>query len=213
MAQKVGEWAGIPMGIEGERLVIDPRYPFAHILAPKRDREAELREDGYTIRNVFWCSRWRTIVAIYEKDGRIGFTPILGTGNSLTLQLSTLGCSFAWGIAQERAALELLGTLVRHHTFKMYLLTGSFLETSPRSGIHYMFRKLRPTVAIHEKKGKLCILTTLCMHPIGYYEGSWAGAMCPTDDVVAHLMMMRGDEHGFWKRCAQHAAHEMAAGL
>jgi hypothetical protein len=51
------------------------------------------------------------------------------------------------------------------------------------------------------------------MHPIAYYEGSWAGAMCPTDDVIAHLMLMRGDEPMFWKRSSQHPATSPAAGL
>jgi hypothetical protein len=37
--------------------------------------------------------------------------------------------------------------------------------------------------------------------------------MCPTDDVIAHLMLMRGDEAMFWRRCNQHAAHLPEAGL
>ena len=42
---------------------------------------------------------------------------------------------------------------------------------------------------------------------------SWAGAMCPTDDVLAHLMLMRGDEAMFWRRANQHAAIDPLAGL
>jgi hypothetical protein len=150
---------------------------------------------------------------VFEKDGKVDWMPIVGTGNKLTMEISTLGCSFAWGIEQESNALKLLGTLVRHVAFKQYLLTGMFLETSKRSGVHYLFRKLRPTVAIHERQGRLAIMAALCMHPIAYYSGSWAGAMCPTDDVIAHLMLMRGDEAMFWRRCNQHAAHQPEAGL
>lgn len=51
------------------------------------------------------------------------------------------------------------------------------------------------------------------MHPIAYYADSWAGAMCPTDDVIAHLMMMRGDEAMLWKRCNHHPAWHPGAGL
>lgn len=40
-----------------------------------------------------------------------------------------------------------------------------------------------------------------------------AGAMCPTDDVIAHLMLMRGDEVDFWHRSNQHPAHRHEAGL
>src|SRR3546814_10910453 len=45
-------------------------------------------------------------------------------------------------------------------------------------------------------------LCALCLHPIGYYENSWAGAMCPTDDVIAHLMLMRrSEERRVGKEC------------
>lgn len=215
IAGKAGEWAGIPMAIEGEELVVHPSYAFADIVSPpkKRTTEESLKEQGYRIRNIFWSWRWRARVCIFERDGQVDWTPIIGTANKLTMEISTLGCSFAWGIEQESKALKLLGELVKHVAFKQYLLTGMFLETSKRSRVTYLFRKLRPTVALHEKRGKLCILAALCMHPIAYYSGSWAGAMCPTDDVIAHLMLMRGDEAMFWRRCNQHSAHQPEAGL
>lgn len=37
------------------------------------------------------------------------------------------------------------------------------------------------------------IVACLCMHPIGYYADSWAGALCPTDDVITHLLLMRSE--------------------
>lgn len=98
----------------------------------------------------------------------------------------------------------------------MYLLTGMFLERSPRSGLTYLFRKLRPTVVLDARNNdatRVRVLCTLCLHPIAYYEGSWAGAMTPTDDVVSHLMLMRGDEHMFWRRANQHGATHSEAGL
>lgn len=57
------------------------------------------------------------------------------------------------------------------------------------------------------------ILCCLCMRPIAYYADSWAGAMCPTDDVIAHLALMRGDEAMFWRRCNQHPPYRPEAGL
>ena len=121
----------------------------------------------------------------------------------------------AWGIEQEAVAINTLAGLLSHHAFKTYMLTGAFLESSKKSGITYMFRKLRPTVAMRADKGHdlIRVLCALCMHPIGYYDDSWAGAMTPTDDVIAHLMLMRGDEHMFWKRCNQHAAYRPESGL
>jgi len=124
-----------------------------------------------------------------------------------------MSCSDAWGIEQESNALQTLAGLLRHSQFKRYLLTGMFLETSKRSGVMYCFRKLRPTVAIDLKGNDTRIMCTLCMHPIAYYADSWAGAMCPTDDIIAHLMLMRADEHMFWKRSNQHSAYKREAGL
>ena len=211
MAEHVGEWAGIPIGIDGEELVIEPSYKFAKVLA-KKEPETRLEDEGIRIRNTFWSTRRSCQIMVYEKDGKIDWSFNPGV-HHFDHDLRTLVCSFAWGIEQESNALNLLGTLVRHHTFKMYLLTGMFLESSPRSGVTYMFRKLKPTVALVKRKGKMRILTTLCMHPIAYYAGTWAGAMCPTDDVIAHLMMMRADEPMFWRRSNQHPAYRPEAGL
>lgn len=210
IAAHAGEWAGLPMGIDGEELVIEPSYRWAHIFN-KPERENKF---GYKIRNVLWSTRFRCHVAIYERrDGKVECQPLVGSGNSITMELSTMGCSVVWGIEQESKALQLLGQHIRHHAFKHYLLTGQFIESSKKSGVTYMFRKLRPTIAMKEKKGAMCVLATLCMHPIGYYKGTWAGAMCPTDDVIAHLMLMRGDEAMYWRRCNQHAAGHPASGL
>ena len=77
------------------------------------------------------------------------------------------------------------------------------------------FRRLKPTVAISLKGTDKSprILCALCLHPIAYYEDSWAGAMCPTDDVIAHLALMRGDEAMYWRRANQHPPWRPEAGL
>lgn len=208
LAAKVGEWAGIPLPLDGEELKIAPGYPFAECMTIKPDNE----DAGLKLRNSFYSSRRRCDIYVIEENGKIDFG-VAPAVHHFDQDIRTLGCSAAWGLEQEQTALKLLGTLVRHSTFKQYLLTGMFLETSKRSGLTYMFRKLKPTVAITQHKGHLRILCALCMHPIAYYAGSWAGAMCPTDDVVAHLMLMRADEPMYWRRCNQHAAHRPEAGL
>lgn len=211
-------WAGIPMPLDDQSLVIEPRYPMAQELMligkkkPEPPSSEEIALDTSKIRNVFYSTRWRCDIVIYEKDGKIGWG-LLPRVHHFKHDLATLGCSFAWGIEQEHNALQLLGTLVKHHTFKQYLLTGMFLETSPRSGLTYCFRKLRPTVVVDLRGEETTILCALCMHPIGYYEGSWAGAMCPTDDVIAMLMLMRGDEPMLWRRANQHCPSRPEAGL
>ena len=205
------EWAGIPLPIDGEQLVIEPSYPYAGLsnIGGKPEEPGGLR-----VRNIFWSTRWRCKAAVCEReDGKMILQVLRGSGNAATMLLQTLGCSFAWGIEQESNAIQLLATLVKHNAFKHYMLTGTFLESSARSGVTYLFRRLRPTLAIKEQRGFMCVLAALCMHPIGYYAGSWAGAMCPTDDVIAHLILMRGDEPMFWRRCSQHPVYAPEAGL
>lgn len=208
IADGVGEWAGIPMPLEGSPLVINPTYPFAEVLTDK----SEPLEVGVKMRNQFYSHRYRAHVLIWqEADGSLEWG--LQRLSKSTLELQTLGASYAWGIEQEAAALKTLAELVPHHTFKCYLLSGSFLETSPRSHITYVFRKLRPSLALRPIEDSMKVIAALCMHPIAYYDGSWAGAMCPTDDVIAHLMLMRADEAMYWRRCNQHSADRAEAGL
>lgn len=213
--KQIGEerehWAGVPMPLEDLPLHVHPRYPMAEGLM-SIGRTSSDEPDDFKIRNQFWSSYYRTTVVVVEHKGRIRAVPA-HPANNVDQLINTIGASDAWGIEQESKALQLLATLVRHHTFKHYLLTGCFLESSTRSGVTYVFRKLRPTLALSARTGRMRILAALCSHPIAHYEGSWGGAMCPTDDVVAHLMMMRGDEHLFWKRSNQHPAWLPQAGV
>lgn len=214
IAEKEEEWAGMPMPLEHETLVVEPDYPRAEkLMAFGQSKESATEPEDTVVRNVFWSWHLRSDVVVIEKEGRITHG-ILPGNHHLDQLLRTLGCSEAWGIEQEGAAVRLIGRLLPHHALKKYLLTGSFLEKSKRSGVTYLFRRLKPTVAIvEEPDNSTRILCALCMHPIAYYQGSWAGAMCPTDDVIAHLMLMRGDEKMFWRRSSQHQSWRPQAGI
>lgn len=203
------------MPLDGQRLIIEPSFPNAALLSdigqPKADPDDD--DDGWRMRNRWYSHNKRCDIIIMEKAGKVTFGLVPGI-HHLNQDLQTLGCMEAWGLEQEHRALNLLGTMLRHHNFKQYILTGMFLETSERSGVTYMFRRLKPTVAIKPgPDGRMRILTSLCMHPIAYYAGSWGGAMCPTDDVIAHLALMRGDERLFWARSNQHPPYRPEAGL
>jgi len=209
------------MPIDGERLIIEPTYPWAEALGKqigKRDMEGEEtgEYEGWTIANQWYSHRWRcNILVAKSPDGRAvhGKEPAF---HHISMDLHTLGCSDAWGLEQEQRALQLLGNLLSHRQMKHYVMTGMFLEKSKRSGVTYIFRRLKPTVACAaggDPNKSMHILCCLCMHPIAYYAGSWAGAMCPTDDVIAHLQLMRADEHMFWKRSNQHPPYRPEAGL
>lgn len=220
----MGEWAGAPMPLPDLELIIEPTWPAAKLFHSLGKKEPDGPPPGYvetdddplvTMQGGFWSTRLRQYVMIMQRtSGGKRFPMYSKFARRAHMDLNTIGASYAWGIEQERAALDLLGTLVRHHTFKQYLLVGMFIETSKRSGVSYIFRKLKPTIAMRpDGRGFMRVLCTLCLHPIAYYGDSWAGAMCPTDDVVAHLMLMRGDEHMFWKRANQHQPDNPGSGL
>lgn len=207
------DWAGIPLPLAGERLVVEPTYPKAKELMAIGCKEVDQGEYANAkIRNEFYSWRRRCTVIIWERDGVIEWGIRSGI-HHFTLDLGTLGCSDAWGVEQESNAVETLAGMLRHRQFKQYMLTGMFIESSPRSHVKYCFRRLRPTIAMHDVGGQMKIMCAMCMHPIGYYAGTWAGAMCPTDDVIAHLSLMRGDEPMFWRRCNQHPSWVPEAGL
>jgi hypothetical protein len=43
--------------------------------------------------------------------------------------------------------------------------------------------------------------------------GIWAGVLCPTDEAIAHLLMMRGSEEKFSANANQHPLDRPASGL
>jgi hypothetical protein len=205
------QWAGLPMPLEDADLIVDPKYPLAHVY--KKPELVGPPEESLKIRNSFYSHHKRSEIVAYT-DGksrvRAGLIPAF---HHFKIDMQTMANSVAWGIEQEARALQLLASMLPHHAFKKYLLTGMFIEQSERSGVYYFFRRLKPTVAASGTTGDMRIIAVLCQHPIAYYSGSWAGAMCPTDDVVAHLSLMRGDEALYWRRCNQHRAHRAEAGL
>jgi hypothetical protein len=220
-----GEYTGIPVPLEGIRTILEPTHPHAkawdEINADTNPLPAGPHwTDHYDVANHFYSHKKRCDVFVlrHKRTGMAEFRlrPAVHSASQL---IATLFASDVWGIEQEQRALQTLGGMVRHRQFKQYLLSGMFMESSPRSHVTYVFRRLRPTIALRAFRPEdapseeASILCALCMHPIAYYEGSWAGAMCPTDDVIAHLAMMRGDEHMFWKRCNQHQSYRPEAGL
>lgn len=220
IAHERGQWSGVPLPMENQRIVIEPRYPQADLLMKIGQPEKEDVEDpNVRVRNIFWSTRYRCDIYVYEENGRVKKVPV-PRRNPIDRLINTMDVSHAWGIEQEGRAVQTLGELIgKHHIFKMYLLTGLFVETG-KSGVIYIFRRLRPTIAIRPTAGAFkgpgngfTFLAALCMHPIGYYQESWGGAMCPTDDVIAHLTMMRADEHLYWRRCNQHTMTQPESGI
>jgi|ERR1041385_936116 hypothetical protein len=209
------EWAGIPIPqIEQYRLQLEPRFPYQFNACSNEDVDADLEHTPMVdVINQWWSDVKHCEVAIYETpDGKRHWT-LLPFSKSAML-MGTMLVSVAWPFDAELKALQKLHELVELHKLHSYLITGMFIETSQRSGVTYMFRRLRPTLAIKAGlDGQLKILCALCRHSIGWYRGTWGGAMCPTDDVIANLCWMRGDEAKFWAQSNQHHPITPQAGL
>jgi hypothetical protein len=198
MAEFADEYAGIPCGMDGENLIVHPSYKFAPVFNKEPDESAD-----YTVINQWHSRRLKaSCVIMREKDGRI--THLTIKDDPIGRLLRTFGLNPVWSLEAEAKAQQKLAELIKHHHFRGYLLTGCFIETSKRSGITYILRRLRPTIALRGSPDGVRFLASLCLHPIGYYDESFAGSMVPTDEVIAHLVLMRGDEHAFWKWSNQH---------
>jgi hypothetical protein len=219
------DWSGMPLPIPGLDLVIEPRYRHQKITEFRWQECFE--EDGtripldeehvqsfwdYRLVNSWWSDRLRTKIMVYQdKRGhaRIGAV----TENSLWFALRTMEAAVAWPLQAEEKAQKKLASLIPAHLFEIYMLTGHYNEVSERSGLTYIFRRGRPTIAMREAGESYHVLCALCLHPIGYYGQTWAGVMCPTDEVIAHLLMMRGSEEKFWANANQHSIDHPAAGM
>jgi hypothetical protein len=224
-----GEYAGVPLPLEGNTLVISSTFKHAKMMQsisgawlsngahyeppPKRDpREGLL--PGERLRSSFHMTNdvyQRSIYIVERADGKcyhLKHVHYRGVEH-FDFLLNTLGCSVAWTIEAEMTAMEKLFTHISDVQRDYYVKTGMFLETSKRSRVTYLFRKSRPTIAFRLPH----ILAALCMHPIGFYMDSFAGVMTPSDDVLAHLLWMRSDERRYWGICNQHSHETPRSGL
>lgn len=215
-----GHLAGYPAPVEGHTLQLCPGFPYpgvANLFAEDSDAEGSGLDEGEAIRSSWYSRRLSGQVWIIERGGRAAEVVVeRKKGHIRRVEILLETCHVAagaWEAETEEAAMEKLRSHVDAHQWKLYLTTGTFAETSPRSGVTYIFRRLRPTLALRPYKGVMRILAALCLHPIGYYTGTWAGSMTPTDDVIAHLLLMRADEPLFWRRSNQHAPWRPEAGL
>lgn len=226
IAMQRGEYGGYPLPDDEIPITLEPSHPLTKLQGmainktePSQqalDRAAELfgfdeNNERVVIVNNWMCSRTGKEVFLYHFVGqpnkvKAAVLPRSTATRRLEMLLKTMGTSLNWSVSAEETALEKLRTIVTPAAYRYYVLTGMFIETSKRSGVTYLFHRLRPTLAFrHQPDGTIKVLAALCGHPIGYYDGSFSGAMVPTDDVIAHVILMRGDEHLFWRKCNQHA--------
>ncbi len=222
---KQQDWSGLPVTVPGLQLVLEPRYKHQFMSefrwkecydedGVRHDFEEEQQPKPSEFRTVnsWWNDRYQvTILVVKDKQGRAQSR--LRLDDRLSFTLRTLEAAGVWPVEAERKAMKRLASLLPADQFDLYELTGHFAEASERSRVTYLFRKGRPTIALREAGERFILLCALCLHPIGYYADSWAGVTCPTDEVIAHLLMMRGSEEKYWANANQHPLDHPAAGV
>lgn len=219
------DWSGLPLPVPGLDLVLEPRYKHKGLSEFQwkecydedgvrhaiEEEPAPPPTDFRTV-NSWWSDELQTTVKVVRnKEGHAEARFLLE--NRLSFTLRTLAAADVWPIEAEQKAQEKLASLIPENLFKLYLLTGHFQEVSRRSQLTYLFRRGRPTIVLRETDEWTHPVCALCLHPIGYYGDTWAGVMCPTDEVIAHLLMMRGSEEKLWANANQHPLDHPAAGM
>lgn len=229
IASEHGFLSGVPIPVLGEHppdLVMASGVPLAEVFHMQQEhrrhqRETEMAEEltmsRVRVRNSWHVLGDKTVCVVESTEGPMAF-PRYDAGNRLRklIRGGEVRHHAHQTAAAEFKALESLRTRVSESQFDSYVLSGMFPERSPRSDIWYFFRKGYPTLAVtfhgkHEGNGK--VLAALCLHPMGYYAGTHVGLMTPTDEVIAHLLMMRADEHKFWAKSGQWAAEDTRSGI
>ncbi len=219
------DWSGLPFPVLGLKLVLEPRYKHKDLENFQWDEYCD--EDGtrhqvekepppepseYRVVNSWWNANYGVTFYIFQNAAGRAHVRI-SLEDRLSFTMRTLEAAVAWPLEAEQKAQKKLATLIPEHAFEMYMLTGHFYEKSERSKLVYVFRRCRPTIVLREVEGNAYGLCALCLHPIGYYAQSWAGVMCPTDEVIAHLLMMRGSEHKYWANANQHSLDHPNSGV
>ena len=196
----------VPVSMTGE--------PQVHVCTAKDVDDTEM---GPIVVNA-WNNK-PTIVAVVQQKGKYRVTKIDASKDRLNMLMNTIICQA--GSVDSDAELKAMMTLkgkINDNQWDAYLLGGAFPETSKRSGVTYILRKGLPTIALRcipkpEGGEDRHFLAALCSHPLAWWEGTHVGAYPPTDEVIAHLLLIRSDEHDLWKRSGQHGLNEVQAGI
>lgn len=224
IAEDQGWWAGAPMPIDSHELVMAPSYGYQGLngLTWKKPEETvdfeSLGLPKIEAVNSWWCPSRGGYVHIVRVDGKtrhyIDWDYSSRYAKTLTRAFASFEVAQHLSADAEIMAMDKLRSMVRPHLFNGYVIHGMILETSPRSGVTYVIRKGRPTLALRPSPdGQMKILCCLCLHPVAYYAGTFVGAMVPTDEVISHLVLIRADEHLFWRKANHHPAYAWESGL
>lgn len=126
--------------------------------------------------------------------------------NLLYNTVITADLSFNHIEAETRAHGLLKSILDSDELYNMYLLHGCIIHRS--SDTIYVIRKGFPTLVFKavdvEGVEHVKFVGGLCAHIEATAQGMFAGSHCQTDDVIAHLLLLRSNETAFWEQANFH---------
>ncbi len=219
LAAERGHLFGYPLPDDRHKLVLAKRFPLQNMQGCSfadegpRPNYADMNDE-----QIEFINSWETptgTVVMFREDGKVKHVKIREYRelSAWEMKINTIGAAQNLSPFAEAKAMEKLQSMLSETMFTSYVMTGMFLETSKRSNVSYLFSRLRPTIAMSNWNGKTTPMVALCLHSIGYYARTFCGVMCPTDDVISHLTLMRGDEHMFWRQSTHHKLEWATSGV
>ena len=212
--------------ISGEELIDQENIPFEEFTGEFWERMIE-RWDAGADAEVVW-----TLINIWEANPRFRVEVYRSKDDTRYLHIPRRNKKYSrWGLIirtdavrmrvtnlkAERKARQLLMEQLSGRQKRALELTGAFVEVG-QSGLHYRISFNRPTlawkiVAVNGREKELEFVGSFCLHPLGYYSESFAGCMPPSDEMLAHLKMIRADERLYWRKANQHEIDDPLGGL
>lgn len=189
---------------------------------PKQDI-TEKKELDYETHHYFQTSKaykgqLYDVWIVRYKNGRFGVRKRRTTNpfvERLNFHMKTFENLSAYGIPQaERKARRKLLTYLNDWQKDTLLLSQTICEIG-RSGVVYYIRINKPTLAFRPRpdRDEANFLCSMCLHPLAYYSGSWAGTLCPSDEMLSHLLLIRSNEHFFWRKANQYPMSAEQSGI
>lgn len=195
IATEQGDYAGVPVPVGNMRPV----------MANDRQRAAEiwpLEVPGRQLPLNRWHVRKAFSVYLLRDDGRTVGTVLNYWAARLDAMFDTL---YALRAVLPEAEMVAFAKLLEHLSDSQardYVVGNAFSERG-RSGLIYVFRRGLPVLTFRTEEGSVEPRAALCLHPLAYYEGTHAGAMPPSDELLALLLMLRADEPYLWRKANQ----------
>lgn len=195
IATEQGEWAGIPIPVAGMDVVVaNQRQSFAPIWP------AHVRRDTV---NSWQVRKSYTMWLFRDEDGKTRGYPDNYWSQRFLAMFDTLYARRAVLPESEMVAFAKLLDHLNDGQARDYVLSNMFVERGPRSDLLYVFRRGLPVLTFRSEGEQLTPRAALCLHPLAYYARTHAGALAPSDEVLALLLMMRAGEPFLWRKANQ----------